>query len=736
MRWHHNLTDLLLLRPTPKRPRPKQRVRLQLEELETRALLSGSSATMGGVQPLLTLLTPQASAQQTSSTISGYTPQQIQQAYGVDSLLNNGTNGAGETIAIVDAYYDPNIINDANTFSTQFNLPLFNSSGGPTLKVVASGGGPASSLSQDPSGGWPLETSLDVEWAHAIAPQANILLVEAPDGSDASVFQAVQYAAAQPGVVAVSMSWGDYEFSDETSYDSYFLPPSSNPGVVFVAASGDEGAWSGPIYPATSPYVLAVGGTTLGGSTSSTSGYGYSSSSFFTWGTSWGSFYARSASARPGGGLYTGAGSLSVVPAATSSSGTSNYPGETAWYGSGGGASAYEGEPSYQYNQQSIDNTYGYPNVEVYDYRTGTASYYYSRMTPDVAYNADPNTGYAIYDSIASPDYGFSGGWGEVGGTSAGAPQWSALVALADQQRAAMGEKPLDTNEVQNQLYNSLSNGNYANIFHDITTGSNGYSAGPGYDIVTGLGTPIANALVPYLASTTIPLGQLPTIQGSGYGGVSGSTGASFGSTTFSSTSYYGFTAAAQPGGGLYAGAGSLSIPPNSTGAYGLNGQAGSAAAASATPQASVSLSSFANTLTFSPATMDAAATTPITGENNFLGQTSTLMPGSPLSVGGSTTLAASTNAPTTLGNNEFGASGWKGLSSSWRLGSLDLPVPQVDPQAQDQSEEWQDLNGPSADDVMGTDTSNGVSEDWSEFDFLAPVFAEDGSDASDGGSG
>jgi subtilase family serine protease len=709
MRWYRKLKDFVSLRPTEKRKRLKQRVLLQLEELETRALLSVSHLTPVApavdpannrdAHPLLAVVNPQFSPQQ-SPAISGYTPQQIQQAYGVNKLLNNGTNGKGETIAIVDAYYDPNILSDANTFNKQFNLPLFNSSGGPTLKVVASGGGSASSLNQDPTGDWPLETSLDVEWAHAIAPQANILLVETADDSDATMFKAVQWAATQPGVVAVSMSWGDNEFSSESSDNSYFIPPPSNPGVTFVAASGD---YSAPTYPATSPYVLAVGGTTL----------------------------------------HT----------TTNSSGGTVYGSESGWSGSGGGPAQYEGYPSYQYNQPWIAQNYGYPyNVEVYNYATGTYSYYSSRMAPDVAYNADPNTGYAIYDSIPSSDYGFSGGWTEVGGTSAGAPQWSALVTLADQQRAAVNEKPLDTNEVLNQLYNALgsspSNPTYTSIFHDITTGSNGYSAGPGYDLVTGLGTPIANNLVPYLASTTIPLGQLPTIQGSGYGNVYGTTSAGFGSATFTSfTSFSGFTAGGQPGGGLYTGSGSLSIPPNSAGANSMNSQNSGVPVASATPQVNASPTSSVASSTFSISTLDTAPFNAATGENNFLGQTPTLLSSSPWAAAGGTPLAPSTTGIITQGNNTFGASGWNGLSLAWRSNSLDLPALEVEQPADVLSKNLEDANHFLADDAAGTNddaTGEGsllldaaldaFGEDLSALGLTAPAHSEDGeASGSDG---
>jgi hypothetical protein len=109
-----------------------------------------------------------------------------------------------------------------------------------------------------------------------------------------------------------------------------------------------------------------------------------------------------------------------------------------------------------------------------------------------VAYDADPNTGVSVYNSYAG------GGWGQWGGTSIGAPQWAALIAIADQGRS----KPLSSADTLNGLYALLSSGNTINrnYFHDITRGSSGtYSAAPGYDLVTGLGSPLANRLVPYL---------------------------------------------------------------------------------------------------------------------------------------------------------------------------------------------------------------------------------------------
>lgn len=322
-----------------------------------------------------------------TSSPSGYSPAQINAAYGISQLTNQG---AGKTIAIIDAYGSPTIQSDLATFSNQFGLPAAN------LQIVKQPG------LKYTNAGWALETSLDVEWAHAIAPQAKIMLVEAKSASLSDLLWAVDYASSH-GASVVSMSWGSHEFSSESSYDSHF----AYPGVTYVASSGDSGA--GVEWPAASPNVIAVGGTTL---TISSSNGAYS----------WGS--------------------------------------ETAWSGSGGGVSAYEALPQYQTTA---------PNFS-----------YTKRSVPDVAFDANPSTGVSVYDSTK---YSGQSGWFVVGGTSAGAPAWAALLALASSSSDAL-------------LYGLAASTSYSINYHDITSGSNGYSAGTGYDLVTGLGSPIANKLV------------------------------------------------------------------------------------------------------------------------------------------------------------------------------------------------------------------------------------------------
>jgi subtilase family serine protease len=358
---------------------------------------------------------------------AGFSPAQISQAYGFNQIrFNNGTvagDDQGQTIAIVDAYNQPNIAGDLQTFDATYDLPS-----PPSFTVVNQSGG-ASLPSANTT--WGLEESLDVEWAHAMAPKANILLVEANSNGWSDLLAAVDYARNQPNVSVVSMSWGGSEFSGEPFYDSYFTTPAGHQGVTFVASTGDSGSAGAPESPSTSPGVLAVGGTNL----------------------------------------YLDA--------------NNNWSSETAWSGSGGGISAYESQPGYQKGVVTQTST--------------------RRAVPDVAYDASSATPFAVYDTSSY------GGWLQVFGTSAGAPQWAALVAIADQGRALAGEGSLDgATQTLPDIY-ALP----GSAFHDITSGSNGaYSAGPGYDLVTGRGSPVANLVVAGLVGSSSyqqPPGQPPS---------------------------------------------------------------------------------------------------------------------------------------------------------------------------------------------------------------------------------
>jgi subtilase family serine protease len=217
---------------------------------------------IGLVSPLTGLVSP-ATSQYCTNPYTGTpceTPASIACVYQMVTQVSgcpvNGTtnlpSGGYGAIAIVDAYDDPNAASDLDYFSKFFGLPA------PNFSVVyASGSQPP----EDPSGngGWELEESLDIEWAHAMAPNATIYLVEAASTSNSDMFTAVQKANSLVSSVGgeVSMSWSQGEFSAEYTYDQYFQAT----GVVYFAATGDQAFARG--YPAMSPYVVAAGGTII-----------------------------------------------------------------------------------------------------------------------------------------------------------------------------------------------------------------------------------------------------------------------------------------------------------------------------------------------------------------------------------------------------------------------------------------------------------------------------------------
>jgi hypothetical protein len=313
-------------------------------------------------------------------------------------------DASGQTIAIVEAFDDPAIVTDLYTFDAKFGLK-----DPPSLTKMNQWG---STQLPAASAAWARETALDVEWAHAIAPGANLIIVEASSDHLSDLLAAVDTARHLPSVSVVTMSWGANEFSGETSFDSLFTTPAGHIGVTFVAAAGDAAAATGVQYPSASPNVVSVGGTTL--------------------------FYS-----------------------ATSSTAV-----ETAWSGSISGTSQFEPLPSYQ------------------SYLGATG-----RVTPDVVYNADPQTGYAVYDSVA---YRGLSGWQVLGGTSAAAPQWAAIVALANQGRALNGQNTLDgsagTLPALYQFYNTP-----AATGPQSTTAP---AAGVRHSLLGPGGTPLAQAVI------------------------------------------------------------------------------------------------------------------------------------------------------------------------------------------------------------------------------------------------
>ncbi len=223
---------------------------------------------------------------------SGETPSSIRAVYALSSSV---TSGGSQTIAIVDAFDYPTAENDLNVFSKQFGLPACTTANGCFKKVFASGSKPRTNC------GWSQEAALDIEWAHAMAPNAKIVLVEAASSSFANLFAGVDVATSQVtasgGKGEVSMSWGGSEFSSEASDDTHFT---SSSGVVYFASSGDTGGKT--IYPGVSPDVVSAGGTTIN---------------------------------RSG----------------------ATFVSETGWSGSGGGPSAFESTPSYQVGVANASTT-------------------------------------------------------------------------------------------------------------------------------------------------------------------------------------------------------------------------------------------------------------------------------------------------------------------------------------------------------------------------------------------
>ena len=326
---------------------------------------------------------------------SGETPATIRPVY------NLTAGGGGGTIAIVDAFDFPTAANDLSVFSSTLGLPAMpdcgsNGNVAPCFrKVFAAGRKPRANC------GWGQEAALDIEWAHAMAPNARIVLVEAATNSFANLFAAVDVATAQVatggGRGEVSMSWSGSEFSTEASNDGHF----QNAGVVYFVSSGDTGGVNG--YPSVSPFVVSAGGTTIN---------------------------------RNGSGQFTS---------------------ETAWSGSGGGPSAFEPKPSYQSGVGGTDATH--------------------RSAPDFSFDANPNTGVSVFDSTTCQ--GFSG-WLVFGGTSVSSPSLAGIVNKAG------GFAASSTTELTTIYANRTNTAD----FRDIVSGTAGsFSAGPGYDFVTGVGS-------------------------------------------------------------------------------------------------------------------------------------------------------------------------------------------------------------------------------------------------------
>ncbi len=407
----------------------------------------------------------------TSAFFHCYTPAQMTAAYGVDTLHGEGITGKGQTIVIVDSYGSPTALSDLQFFSTTFGLPQ------PDLTIFYPNGTPTYSKSMHGiQAGWAEETSLDLQWAHAMAPDAKLVLIAAnPAETEGvqgfpSMFKGEQYAIAHyPGSV-ISQSFAVTEQSFNAAamqqvalFDQVYQQAVAN-HVTVVSASGDSGTANidkqGRVYPfptaqwpASDPLVTAAGGTWLQ--------FGW------TWNPS--SPTDLSFTNTPGSRTEP-VWNEPFLPAAT-----------------GGGRSVLYTTPSFQSGiSQGLLNG--------------------RRGLPDLSWNAAVDGGALVYTSFG----GVRVGWHIIGGTSASTPQLAAMVALTNQLA--------DQNHTShvgylNPLLYKLSASDFNDIvpltFNAVTLADNslfgsgiaGMAVTPGYDLATGFGSPKADSLVPDLAA-------------------------------------------------------------------------------------------------------------------------------------------------------------------------------------------------------------------------------------------
>lgn len=315
----------------------------------------------------------------------GYQPSDLQTAYNLTPLYKQGLNGAGTTIAIVDAYGSTTIANDVQQFSAAMGLPPAN------LTII--GTPTESNFSTDANAGWASETTLDVEWVHSIAPGAKIVLVVAPTNQDSDLFQGIVTAAAVPGVVSISNSWSDFDIAIAGQSEFYkaadnILKTIGAAGISVNFSTGDYGnnaSQLGGLYtstgwPASSPYATGVGGVSVA----------LNAQKHIAWQTSWGTNITEIADT-------TALGSPPIDPPNN----------EGFVYGGTGGESDVYPQPFWQR---------GLPGSR--------------RQTPDISWVADPYTGVEIiYTADAQGDLAID----VIGGTSLACPMFSALWGIATQ---------------------------------------------------------------------------------------------------------------------------------------------------------------------------------------------------------------------------------------------------------------------------------------------------------------
>jgi subtilase family serine protease len=411
-----------------------------------------------------------------------FTPAAMQTSYNLNPLYQAGDEGQGVTVAIIDSFGNPNMASDLANFDTQMNLPHMCGEPGaacgngiPTFTHMYWNGKTEVKAPPPKSNGtgqqtrdiWSVETALDVEWVHSMAPEANILNVTTDPAETLGVqgFPAMMNAEQfivdnhQATVISQSFAAAEESFNSTSALMNLrhaFIDAAAN-GVTVMGSSGDSGtANTGrqPIknpsvipyptveWPASDPLVTGMGGTYL--CTDPNTGLGVDTSD---------------------------------PPASCNNTPPTR---EKGWIDAGGGFSHVFAKPSYQDALPA-----------------GSTAIDTMRGVPDVATQASSQTGTLVYDT--SPG---AGGWFIVGGTSCSSPEFSGMVAIAD-QIAGHG-----LGQINPTLYKLANSADYSNEFFDVTTGNNqtdpnipGYPATTGWDPITGLGTPNAANLLPALAA-------------------------------------------------------------------------------------------------------------------------------------------------------------------------------------------------------------------------------------------
>jgi subtilase family serine protease len=374
------------------------------------------------------------------------TPHQLREAYGVENLYKKGWTGKGQTVIDVVSFGSPTLKQDMDTYDQTFGLPPID------LQVIS----PLHETEYNPGNsrsdkaGWAGETTLDVQVIHAIAPEAKVIVMTSPVAETEGTvglpefLQLEQYAIDHHLGSIFSQSWGASELTlqdqkgqqELQKWNAFYLQATMLKGMTIFNSSGDNGAAD---YSDLQSKHLSTTPTTS-----------------FAGDSPW----------------VTAVGGTTLTHTGT------NFT-EQAWSNSGGGFSRFYMTPDYQKNLPA-------------DAQSQAKN---RRGVPDVAADANPNTGMAVYQG---------GMWNAGGGTSASAPVWAGLMAIANQ----MAGHPLGF--INPALYKLASQpATYARDFHDVTQGNNsfppanvqGYAAAKGWDAVTGLGTPNAENLLPDLVA-------------------------------------------------------------------------------------------------------------------------------------------------------------------------------------------------------------------------------------------